>query len=871
MRYLMTLTAALLLIPFTSFGQLYEVTSGWKAKRISEVALEGEDLTIGFEPDSSWINAIVPGTVLSTLLANGLVPDPFFGMNNSLIPDISEVGRDFYSYWFYNGFNIKSFTADRQIWLNFRGVNYSCDIFLNGHKLNNESHEGMFMNQRFNITRYLIQDGRNHLAVSVRPPNNVGVPNGGQAGDGTIGRDVTMQFTTGWDWIEPVADRNTGIWDKVTIEVVGPVEIRNPHIVSKVPGIRDPLELQSPAEVTVSADLHNASTALYEGTFGVKVGTDKSEKKIKIPAGETVTVTLSTIKVKEPKLWWPNGMGLQSLTTAEMWVSTGKDVFSDIEIVDFGIREFSSEFDEVTGGRIFYVNGNKVFIKGGNWIASDMLLRLSPERYEAEVKMHAEMNMNMLRVWGGSITERPEFYDACDKLGILVWQDLWITGDSNGRWPDAKKADNQTVRRGYPDNHELFINSVADQVRMLRNHPSLVIWCGGNEFPPPPDIDSFLRDSLFPSLDPGKFYLSESTGKQLMTNSQGGTGDGPYGIMEPEWFFTFKSFPFNAEIGSVGLPVERSLAKFLSPEALTVPDDDNLNAEWRYHKYLTYKDFPSRYGAITGFSDFVRKAQMVNYVQYRSLQEGRNTGMWNSFTGTLIWKTQNPWTALRGQFYDVYLEQNAGYYGYKHAAKPFHAQINLNDTTLCVINAGPKEKRDNLLRYSVYDMRGALISSSDTMISVGAESVTSYGRIPVNVPSGEPAFVRLKLQNRMGTIVHDESMYWLAPYGPGSTPLSSVNKTTISAELTRTSESNIDVMIVNQGDDPAVFVQFWIVDIQTGEGLVPIYFEDNFLTIMPGERKFFKINTSQVSTGLGNKPLSLYWEGLNVEKANKLF
>lgn len=871
MRHLISIIAALLLIPYISFGQLYEINSGWRAKRISEVSMPGEELTSGFYPDSTWMNAVVPGTVLTTLLQNGMVPDPFTRMNNSLIPDVSVVGRDYYSYWFFASFNTKSYEPDRQIWLNFRGINYSSDIYLNGHKVNDETHEGMFLSQRYNVTRYLIQDGRNSLAVAVRPPDPAGVPNGGQGGDGTIARNITMQFTTGWDWIEPVADRNTGIWDKVTLEITGPVEIRNPHIVARVPGVREPGQIQNPADVVISAELYNASTAEVEGDFGAIVGIEKVDKKIKIPAGGSVNITLNSIKIKEPRLWWPNGMGPQGLTIADLWVILDKDIVSHTARVEFGIREVTSEPDPKTGGRIFYVNGQKVFIKGGNWVASDMLLRLSPERYKAEVKMHAEMNMNMIRVWGGSITERPEFYSACDEFGIMVWQDLWITGDCNGRWPDPKKADNQAVRRGYPDDHNLFIRSVADQVRMLRNHPSLVMWCGGNEFPPPAGIDKVLKDSLFPALDPERFYLSESTGSDLMTNTPGGAGDGPYGIMEPSWFFTFKSFPFNTEIGSVGLPDERSLRRILSPEALVVPDDRNLNDEWRYHKYLSYKDFPSRYGEIKDFSDFVHKAQMVNYEQYRSLQEGQNARMWDWYTGMLVWKSQNPWTSLRGQLYDAFLEQNAGFYGFKHAAKPFHAQINLDDTTLCVINATPKERKDNLLKYRIYDIRGKLISTSDTLISVGPESVTRLGKLPVPKGKGEVGFVRLKLENKSSTMTHDENMYWIAASGSDYSALGSLEESTLSVQIFRTSESNIDLQVINTGALPAVFVQFWIVDIQAVKSLVPIFFEDNFITLMPGERKFIKINTSMVSDGLETKPLLLYWKGLNVKETSNMF
>ena len=176
------------------------------------------------------------------------------------------------------------------------------------------------------------------------------------------------------------------------------------------------------------------------------------------------------------------------------------ETISDKESVNFGIRQTDNYFDKVVGGRVFLINGQKVFIKGGNWIASDALLRLSPERYEAEVRMHAQMNMNMIRIWGGAMPERPEFYDACDKYGLLVWQDLWVSGDCNGEWFDPKKKESQARRKAYPDDHSLFLETAIDQIKMLRNHPSLYLWCGGNETPPPPDINHALETRIFPEI-----------------------------------------------------------------------------------------------------------------------------------------------------------------------------------------------------------------------------------------------------------------------------------------------------------------------------------------------------------------------------------
>lgn len=871
MRKISLFAVILAFLAINAVAQTYELNTGWKAKRISETGLSGEELTVSFLPDTTWIDASVPGTVLTTLINNGLAPDPFIGLNNAAIADIAETGPDFYSFWFFNVFNTQELPPDQIIWLNFRGVNYSCDIWLNGHRINDETHEGMFLRQRYNVTRFINQGGNNRLAVAVRPPDPAGIPNGGQGGDGTIARNVTMQFTAGWDWIEPVADRNTGIWDKVTIEITGPVDIRNPYVVSEVPGVRVPGTIQSAATVTISADLHNASTKTIEGVFGVQMTEGKQRSKVKIGPGETVTVTLKKIRIKQPGLWWPNGMGNQNMYEARLWFMVGKDNYMDVEQVKFGIREFSSEFDEEIGGRIFRINGQRVFIKGGNWIASDALLRLSPDRYRDEIRLHAAMNMNMIRVWGGSITERPEFYEACDRHGILVWQDLWITGDCNGRWPDPKKTDNQEVRRRYPDDHDLFIRSVADQVRMLRNHPSLVVWCGGNEFPPPAEIDDYLKDTLFPTLDPGRYYLSESTGSGLMRNIYGGTGDGPYNLMEPSWFFTFKSFPFNAEIGSVGLPVEESLKRFLSPGALVVPDENNLDTEWRFHKYLPYKDFPARYGPVTDFSDFVLKAQMVNYEQYRSLQEGQNARMWEWYTGMLVWKNQNPWTSLRGQFYDVWLQQNAAFYGYRNAARPFHVQINLDDTTLCVVNATPRERRDTQVSYILYDMAGKKTAAFDTVMNSPPNSVISLGKMPVPKEKGAVVFARLSMHNRTSLLPLDENFYWLASPGSDYSAMADIPPTELACEIHRASNTSFDFTITNESNAPAVFVRLRIVDPVTGETISPVIYEDNYFSLMPGEKKFIRADVSSVSDKVWDKPLTLYWNGYNVPEKSIMF
>jgi beta-galactosidase/beta-glucuronidase len=257
--------------------------------------------------------------------------------------------------------------------------------------------------------------------------------------------------------------------DQVSVEITGPVDIRNPFITIRVPGTRIPPEKQDPTYVTPSAELKNVSSQTINGLLRIEFEGNKNSVKVTLNPGEEKLITFPEIKIENPRLWWPNGMGKQPLykLTADLLAEDG--TVMDSENMTFGIRETGNYFDEKIKARVFTVNGQKVFIKGGNWIASDALLRLSKDRYEAEVRLHAGMNMNMIRVWGGGLTERPEFYDACDKYGILVWQDLWVSGDCNGEWNDPTKKESQARRKAYPDDHDLFLESAIDQIKMLKS------------------------------------------------------------------------------------------------------------------------------------------------------------------------------------------------------------------------------------------------------------------------------------------------------------------------------------------------------------------------------------------------------------------
>lgn len=824
---------ALLAIPEP--GEKTLIHSDWYARKANEVKMDGNRLSAAPLDKTGWLPARVPGTVLTTLLENHMYPAPEFGLNNNLIPDIHEVGNDFYTYWFTRQFTINNLPEGRNVWLNFRGINYKAEIFLNGKRINRNTHEGMFLRKTFNITSYLRTDAPNVLAVLVYPPTHAGNPNGGQGGDGQIARNNTMQYTPGWDWIQPVRDRNTGIWDEVSITTTGPVCLSSPYVVTKVPGVRDPeTKTQREAFVNTSVELENTGSTSLKGLLVCETNGTRLTQPITLSPFEKKTVSLNPLAVKNPRLWWPNGIGEQPLYDMNLSFEIGNQV-SDRERLRYGIREITSDKCPDNGGRRFFVNGQKIYVTGGNYINSDWLLRLSPERYRDEVRFHAEMNLRMIRVWGGALVERPEFYNACDEFGILVFQDLWGSGDCNGAWEDPTKMDSRERRWEYPDNHDLFIASVEDQVKMIRNHPSLCFWCGANEWPLAKDIDQCLRKEVFPQLDPERLFVSFSTDTLFTRNYLGDNGDGPYGIQEPEWFFSFRSHPFNPEAGSVGSPEVESMREMMTEQDLAGFPRKGFtrNYTWRYHKDLGYGDHLERYGEVKDIETYCKYAQVVNYDQYRSFMEGWASHMWDWYTGILIWKTQNPWTSLRGQMYDWSLDVNASLYGTRKGCEPLHAYYNPVTRKAGLLNTTLKDYTDLSIIARIYNLEGKLLWEKETRANSKANTVQELLDIPVPEGIQGAYFLRLALNADVPNI------YWLTTEPKDYTCLSQLPKSRpdIKTDIKKEGSNFVGTVRLSADSQISFFNRIKVFDRETGKRILPVHYSDNYITLMPGDQQ----------------------------------
>jgi mannosylglycoprotein endo-beta-mannosidase len=896
----------------------------------------------GWDPGAEWIQAVVPGTVLTTLVADG-APDPYFGRNWTQIPDASPTfsngfplgsppvsalppngSPELYTYWFRSSFRLDGPPGPgSKVFLIFRGINYSADVFLNTRQINAVPLEGAFLRHRLDVTDAVSIDGINALAVRVSPPpivgdpmaSNPGNPSSGnrpgtgitwpavgqtQSGEGprTLGTVVTPQFSGGWDFVLSLGDCNTGIWDDVLLVVTGPVRFEfDPQITT---AIQWSGATADHADVVANVIVRNETGSVVDVEVELEV-MDGSHRLItrspafSLEAAGTSAPLSIRVGLDNPELWWPNGHGSQTLypTTVRILVN---GAISDTYPFKIGVREISSAVDPVTQGRKFTVNQRDIFIRGGAWTFPDAMLRHSALNYDDQVRLHWLANLNLIRVWGGGIIERPEFYEACDKYGLLVWQEFPNSGDC-----------------GTPTDTGIFLDMAADAIRMLRNHASLALWVGANEcFPrwrwgrdisspdePTSDINVGLQliigvpgfvpsgsyDPAAPRFDPSLLprNLDEKTryvGSSISAPGGFGGRDGPYGIFEPKRYFdgSVNSSPFNSEYGSVGFPVFESVKLYMDEVDYSDLDQvlvkqetfNELNPAWFLHHYAPFfsgfdtdagytPDQLQLYGRPGTIEAFCEQAQAAQYLQHKALYEGLNAKMFTTYTGGNIWRSQCGWTGLKGFLYDYYLEPTAGLFGVRIAGAPFSVHINADNFDVNVVNnaagdlspgmrvevsfcAADGKLRNELFR--TFPVSGQILSGTTSTIGSLAMPPEPFGPV---LPNNEFLVARMTLKSADGVVIAS-NLDWFAGSAPTDgiatpeypyAPLRSLARVPLrlSANGERDSRGNcsVSIQIENVSDTLSFFNRVRVLQPDLKTLVRPAFPSDNYFSLLPEE------------------------------------
>ena len=569
----------------------------WRLQRVSLVKADGAALSSPGFKDEDWLLATVPATVLSSYWNAGALPDPNYGTNQLMISD-----SFFYAdFWYRTEFKAPRSLSKRRAWMNFDGINWKADIYLNGVKLGRI--EGGFMRGRFDVTNLIRPNGKNALAVRIEKnamPGSVKqktLETAGLNGGALGGDNPTYHASIGWDWIPTVRGRNIGIWNDVYLTSSGPVTIEDPFVRTTLP-----LPDITQADVIIEVPLSNHEPEPVNGILRGRFGNAAFEQPAALEANSTKTLVLDpsihpALRLKDPKLWWPAGYGDPNLYDVELRFDVDNTA-SDIRSFRAGVRQFTYSED---GDRLrIWINGRRFVGRGGNWGFPETNLRYRGREYDIAVGYHREMNFTMIRNWVGQ-TGDEEFYDACDRHGIVIWQDFWLANPVDG--PD-------------PTDNDLFLRNVKDFVLRIRNHPSVGLYCGRNEGDPPKPIDGGIREIL-PEIHPGLHYISNSAWGVV-------SGGGPYAAQTARYYFKNRATPkLHSELGMPNIVTIDSLRQMM-PESALWPQglewglhDFNLTSAQRLSGFRSMID--KSYGGADNAADWVTLAQFINYEGYRAV------------------------------------------------------------------------------------------------------------------------------------------------------------------------------------------------------------------------------------------------------------
>ena len=842
------------------------LSSGWQLQDSTKVIGAGAAIsTAGYKPEG-WQAATVPGTVLTSLVNDKVYPEPLYGQNNR--PDKIPESLNKTPWWYRTTIEVPAGYRHRQVWLNFDGINYAAEVWLNGKQVG--TIKGAFIRGVFDVSSIVKPGSKATLAVLVSPQPHPGVPhehtiaNGMGLNGGITAIDgPTFLSTIGWDWIPAIRDRDTGIWRKVFLSATGPVRVEDPLVTTDLP-----LPRTDSADVGVHATVENVTDKPQKGVLQGSFGDVHFEQAVELAPHTKQTVALdakttAALHMANPKLWWPNGYGPQNLYTLHLSFDQGQEI-SDTKDVSFGVRKITYSVPN-SDNLTISVNGVPIMIRGGDWGLDEAMKRIPRERLEAEIRMHALANMNLIRNWVGQSTGE-DFYELCDKYGILLWDEFFQPNPSDG--PN-------------PTDLPTYLANVRDKILRFRNHPSIAVWCARNEGYPPKNIDDPLRVMLA-ELEPTRRYQPSST------DGGGVHSAGPYFWRPPQDYYVYEE-AFKTEVGSVSVPTIESIQGMM-PEK----DWETINDDWAEHDLakgaqrgnLYPLEMAQRYGKIANMADFARKAQLMNYEAYRAMFEGRNSKMFAPVTGVITWMSNPAQPSFVWQIYHHDLEANSSLYGFKKAGEPVHIQLNESDWNIEVVNNRPDALTGAKAHLAIYTLDGKLAYQHDYDVTAPASTTERVSAIDWPTDLGPVHFMKLTLQDATGKPLSD-NFYWRAN-AENANNLQALNKLqtmTLDAKVEAadttadavteagnlasrdTGESTgtktlVTVTLHNPGTEVVLMTHLQLRRGNSNERVLPAYYSDNYVSLVPGESKTITIEAAKADFH-GETPLVVV-DGWNV-------
>ncbi len=878
--------------PLRPTGDSTWVVQNWRLQAAPKVHAQGARVSSAPYDDGGWYRAVVPGTVLTTLVARGVYPDPYYGLNDLLIPE--RLAHQ--AYWYRTAFVAPRAWQGRQLTLRFGGINYAGRIWLNGAPLGTT--RGAFVQGIFNVTGRIRPGRLNVLAVRVAPPPHPGIPfeKSIAAGPGNNGGALALDGPTfiatgGWDWMPVIPDRDVGIWQRVVIHASGELLLRAPHVITRLP-----LPRRRPADVSIAVSIQNRHSVLVPATLVAHFGRITVRKRLRLTPGTTrvrlTPANFPALRLRHPHLWWPNGYGAPYLYKLSLAVYdrsvAGVHSASDQRTLHFGIREITYGLSlfgrngrlhrvvvDPTAGTlagtpnlidvrhraikrtpngwaasltaagehstavrpspdtalspylVIRVNGVRIAARGGDWGMDDAMKRISSARLRPYFRLTRRANLDIIRNWLGQNTE-PVFYRLADRYGLLVLNDFW------------ESTQNFQLQA---ENPQLFLANARAVIERYRNHPSIAVWFGRNEGVPQPTINNGLA-RLVDTLDGTRLYLPSSNRVNLQ-------GSGPYDYRPPVQYFTRLARGFSVEVGTNSLASQRTLEAMMPKADLWPISDTYAYHDWNFGGNGNVRVFmhalDRQLGTPHNLAGFERRAQLMDYVDYRAIFEGFNAHLWTKNSGRLLWMTQPAWPSNIWQIYTSDYATAGAYYGVKEACQPLHVQMNLPGFSLAVVNTTRRKRTGLTVRSRILSLHGRLLAARKVSVTAPADAVTTLPRLdlPRYLRTHRLVFVQLRLLSPAGRLL-SENVYW---QGRKPTSLRVLNTLApqdvgLSASAQGQNASGKDhavaVTLVNHGHEPSVALVVTALD-RHGHRVLPAYYSANYVTLMPHETRRIRI------------------------------
>ncbi|MCL5030292.1 MAG: glycoside hydrolase family 2 [Bacteroidetes bacterium] len=838
-----------------------KLKNNWFIQSSEKIKETGEQISTPAFNTNGWYHAEVPTTVLAALVKNKVYNDIFFDKNlDKISPEPFKK-----SWWYRTEFEIPKNKNINTAKLFFNGINYRANIWLNGIQVaKSDSVEGCFRRFEINISKAAKFGSKNILAVEIIPP---------------VKGDPTMGFV---DWNPEPADRNMGLWRPVSLELSGDVSINFPFVKTDV----DTVTLKK-AELTITSEIQNNSDKKVNGIIEGKIGSINFSKQVSLEPNESKLISFSPKEfsqfiIHNPRLWWTHDFGKPELYDLTLTFKI-KNEISDEKNLKFGIRQVSDYFTS-DGFRGFKLNGKKILIRGGGW-TDNMLLNNSYKNLVAQIDYAKQMNLNTIRMegfWG----EGEDIYNLCDEKGILImvgWSAQWewegVLGKPADQFGGIKSSEDM----------QLIAQSWKDQIKWLRNHPSIFLWLYGSDKLPRPELEKKYL-AILSNDDPTRPYVaSAAEHKSELTGKTAVKMRGPYDYVPPDYWYIDKkdggAFGFNTETGpGPQVPPVSSLEKMIPKDSLWP-----INSEWIYHcsrfrfeNLTTYNEaIDRRLGAPSSLEDYERKAQFTNYEAMRAMYEAFDANKFNS-TGVIQWMYNSAWPKLWWQLYDYYLMPTGAFYGARKAGEPIHIQYNYGTNGIDVINNTLNEYKDLKAEIKVLNLDLSNKFSKNIFFELAANISKQVVQLPNISGLSKTYFVDLKLYDKNKIV--SNNFYCLSPQADdldtaktngfvtpekgfaNLTELNNLPKTRLEVKNEFTNKEDKDYFTINlknPTDKLAFQIEIMIDKGKNGEPVLPIFLDDNYFSLLPGESRI--IRGYVYKEDLDGKKPSIKISGWNVE------